>query len=440
MLLGAVGPYRMLLAGDVEQAIDPSLLEQRLPRLDFLKVAHHGSKTATTQAFVDAVRPKVAVASAGTGNPYGHPARATLDRLAAAGARVFRTDLDGTVVATFGAGGMTVHAEGGRPVPARATTPTARAAAFRCGIPTGALIPEREPAAGTTAATVQPRPTTTVGYHRADDGPGARGRRLPPALPGSPALVRAARARRGRGRRLAGGAHRRPRDRGGPAAGRGRGAAPRRGQGAPGRRSGARPPPWRGIGGLAHPAWGTRSWPAPSPSHPVTRLLDGERYQRWAAFASREERIVAYADKRAGQRLESMDARFASWRRRYPNLTDGDRQVAGWDDAALRAVRARAARLEADVCQAAGVAPADVRRLAWTGRRAPRRGGTRMTTVPIAYVWGDDEYAIERTVGDFARRLAAEAGTPLERWDLRVRAEPGGRCSSRTSASASGRA
>ena len=153
VLLGAVGPYRMLLAGDVEQAIDPSLLEQQLPRLDFLKVAHHGSKTATTQAFVDAVRPKVAVASAGTGNPYGHPARATLDRLAAAGARVFRTDLDGTVVATFGAAGMTVHAEGGRPVAARSTDPTARAAAFRCGIPAGALIPEREPAAGTTAAT-----------------------------------------------------------------------------------------------------------------------------------------------------------------------------------------------------------------------------------------------------------------------------------------------
>ncbi len=102
-------------------------------------------------------------------------------------------------------------------------------------------------------------------------------------------------------------------------------------------------------------------------SHPVTRLLDGERYQRWAAFASREERIVAYADKRAGQRLESMDARFASWRRRYPNLTGGDRQVAGWDDAAMQAVRARAARLEADVCRAAGIAPADVRRLAWTG-------------------------------------------------------------------------
>ena len=100
--------------------------------------------------------------------------------------------------------------------------------------------------------------------------------------------------------------------------------------------------------------------------HPVTRLLDGERYRRWAAFASREERIVAYADKRAGQRLESMEARFASWRRRYPQL-DVDGQAVGWADADLHAVRARADRLEQDLCRAAGVAPHEVARLAWTG-------------------------------------------------------------------------
>ena len=93
-------------------------------------------------------------------------------------------------------------------------------------------------------------------------------------------------------------------------------------------------------------------------AHPVTRLLDGDGYKRWAAFASREERIVAYADKRAGQRLESMDARFASWDRRHPD---------GWTAAERRTVRARADRLESDVCRAAGVEPADVRRLAWTG-------------------------------------------------------------------------
>ena len=92
--------------------------------------------------------------------------------------------------------------------------------------------------------------------------------------------------------------------------------------------------------------------------HPVTRLVDGERYRRWAAFASREERVVAYADKRAGQRLESMATRFASWQRRYPG---------GWSAAEARAVLERARRLEADVCRAAGVAPEAVRRLAWTG-------------------------------------------------------------------------
>ena len=101
-------------------------------------------------------------------------------------------------------------------------------------------------------------------------------------------------------------------------------------------------------------------------NHPVTRMRDGERYKRWAAFSSREERIVAYADRRAEQRLVSMDARFESWRRRYPRVSVDGRE-ASWDDAELRAVRARADRLEADVCRAAGVAPTDVRRLAWTG-------------------------------------------------------------------------
>ena len=96
--------------------------------------------------------------------------------------------------------------------------------------------------------------------------------------------------------------------------------------------------------------------------HPVTRLGDGERFRRWAAFASREERIVAYADKRAGQRLESMAHRFASWERRYPADRDG------WTRATRDAIRGRAERLEADVCRAAGVRPDEVRRLPWTAR------------------------------------------------------------------------
>jgi hypothetical protein len=93
-------------------------------------------------------------------------------------------------------------------------------------------------------------------------------------------------------------------------------------------------------------------------AHPVSRLLDGETQRRWAAFASREERVVAYADKRARQRIVSMDERFATWERRHPGT---------WDAATRRAVRSRADRLETEVCHAAGITPEEVRRLRWTG-------------------------------------------------------------------------
>ena len=100
VLLGSVAGRRFLLTGDVEQEVDPELLA-RLGHVDLLKIAHHGSKTASTDAFLDAVDPTVAVASAGTGNPYGHPSPATLSRIEARGARVFRTDRDGSVSVVF---------------------------------------------------------------------------------------------------------------------------------------------------------------------------------------------------------------------------------------------------------------------------------------------------------------------------------------------------
>jgi len=91
--------------------------------------------------------------------------------------------------------------------------------------------------------------------------------------------------------------------------------------------------------------------------HPVTRLVDDDA-DAWLAAAPLEALVVAYADKRAGQRLEPMTARFAGWRRRYPD---------GWSDQQDRAARDRARRLEAALCARAGVAPAEVRRLRWTG-------------------------------------------------------------------------
>jgi len=179
VLLGQVGQRRFLLMGDVEEGIDPSIIAEGLPRVDLLKVAHHGSRTATTASFVDTVRPKVAVASAGAGNPYGHPAKATLDRLAAAGARVLRTDRDGTVVVAFEAAGMTVRREGPHvaAVAAPARRDGDRAIAFRCAIPVTALVPEDVPPPATSpvrrSTTETQRPSgrqPAVGYHRSDDG------------------------------------------------------------------------------------------------------------------------------------------------------------------------------------------------------------------------------------------------------------------------------
>jgi competence protein ComEC len=65
-----------------------------------LKVAHHGSKYSSSQAFLNAVTPTYAVIQVGEDNTYGHPAPETLDRLAVVNAEVYRTDLHGTVVIT----------------------------------------------------------------------------------------------------------------------------------------------------------------------------------------------------------------------------------------------------------------------------------------------------------------------------------------------------
>jgi hypothetical protein len=92
--------------------------------------------------------------------------------------------------------------------------------------------------------------------------------------------------------------------------------------------------------------------------HPVTCLLEAG-WDEWLATASLEAAIVAYADKRAGQRLEPMAARFADWARRYADD--------GWTAPERERAWVRARELEARVCDAAGLEPAGVRRVAWTG-------------------------------------------------------------------------
>jgi beta-lactamase superfamily II metal-dependent hydrolase len=89
-----------LFCGDAETESEQEMLALAgaLLNADVLKVAHHGSNTSSSRAFLEAVSPSYAVIQVGAENSYGHPSERTLERLADIGAEVFRTDLCGTVV------------------------------------------------------------------------------------------------------------------------------------------------------------------------------------------------------------------------------------------------------------------------------------------------------------------------------------------------------
>jgi competence protein ComEC len=88
----------VLLTGDTGRAVEHEIGAEIPPaRLRILKVPHHGSLTSSTPEFLAAVRPQLAVVSAGRSNHFGHPVPEVLDRYEAIGTEVFRTDRDGAV-------------------------------------------------------------------------------------------------------------------------------------------------------------------------------------------------------------------------------------------------------------------------------------------------------------------------------------------------------
>jgi competence protein ComEC len=94
------GMVRFLLVGDAERAEEDWLLARYRSELraQVLKVGHHGSSTSSSDAFLGAVHPDVAVISVGAGNMYGHPSNDVLHALSRVGAEVLRTDEAGTVI------------------------------------------------------------------------------------------------------------------------------------------------------------------------------------------------------------------------------------------------------------------------------------------------------------------------------------------------------
>ncbi|WNG45038.1 MBL fold metallo-hydrolase [Archangium minus] len=124
------GKTAFLFTGDAEPETEAYLLRKPI---DFtstvLKVAHHGGRHSSTAPFLAAVKPQAAVISCGAGNDYGHPTEEAIQRLGATGARIFRTDLQGEVLAVSNGTTVTLTPKkgGSKPtvVPGRVTGPVA---------------------------------------------------------------------------------------------------------------------------------------------------------------------------------------------------------------------------------------------------------------------------------------------------------------------------
>ena len=91
--------FSALLTGDAEMVNETVMLSNYREYLDcdVLKVGHHGSYFASTEPFIEAVSPMIALISCGKHNDYGHPNESTLERLEDNGAKIYRTDRDSTV-------------------------------------------------------------------------------------------------------------------------------------------------------------------------------------------------------------------------------------------------------------------------------------------------------------------------------------------------------
>lgn len=108
VLLVECGDKRLLLTGDSTAAAEWLYCDD-LPRVDVLKIAHHGSGGSTSEELLEKIRPRIALISCGLNNDYGHPHDRVIRALQAMGAELYRTDRQGTLVVTVQNGEITVE-------------------------------------------------------------------------------------------------------------------------------------------------------------------------------------------------------------------------------------------------------------------------------------------------------------------------------------------
>lgn len=94
--------FSMLFTGDIEEIAEEEILQlysknNNLLKANILKVGHHGSRTSSTNQFLNVVKPQIAVIGVGKNNKFGHPNEEILQRIRDLKCKIFRTDLDGEI-------------------------------------------------------------------------------------------------------------------------------------------------------------------------------------------------------------------------------------------------------------------------------------------------------------------------------------------------------
>lgn len=93
--------FSMMFTGDIEEIAEKDILNkyghQKL-KADILKVAHHGSKTSSTEEFIKSVQPQIALIGVGRNNKFGHPNDDVINRIESIGSKVYRTDINGEII------------------------------------------------------------------------------------------------------------------------------------------------------------------------------------------------------------------------------------------------------------------------------------------------------------------------------------------------------
>lgn len=125
----AYGTQSFLFTGDAEFKSETDMINSKQNlTANVLKLGHHGAKTSTSESFLKSVKPQFAIISVGK-NSYGHPTQETLNRLKAAKVNVFRTDKQGSIIATTNGKTLSFNAKPTAPV--SVTVPTVVPATYK---------------------------------------------------------------------------------------------------------------------------------------------------------------------------------------------------------------------------------------------------------------------------------------------------------------------